>query len=144
MLVRLTTSQIADYWGYIKHGIRESVDEEILLEQDQFNNMLEALLSGAADCWFYLNDEQDKVKGCVITTASYDGVAKEKVLRIYSVYVHDPLTSEEWKDGFGTLTAHAKHEGCKAIDAITSLRGIVHLADRLGGNTKHSYIIWRL
>lgn len=143
MLVQLVTNQITEHWPYIKFTLQESVPKEILTNSPQLNNVLEALLSGYAHAWFFVTDE-GQVKGCCVTLVNTDLVIKEKSLRIYSAYASDTLTMSEWRECYQTIVAFALSKGCKEIDAITVLPGIVNLAKAHGADDRFHYLKWRL
>jgi hypothetical protein len=120
MLLRLLPEQIARNWEYIKHGIENSVPNEILKQHDRLNNILESLLSSGMQCWWWVrgvDGENPEVAAQVITTICVDDCSKTRTLRIYSLFGYDNIEVKEFAEGQATLIAYGKTMGCEQLDA---------------------------
>jgi hypothetical protein len=104
-------------------------------------NILRAILAEEAEMWgVYNEDEEGLIKAIMLTGVNIDPIIGSIRLVIYSIYGFQQLTIDDWRAGMDALYAYAKHRGCLAIIAYSSLDEMRAKVERIGGRTDYFLI----
>lgn len=142
MLTKLLPDQISTFWDIIKYAIEESLPPVVDESPDKMNKILTSLLCGRAQCWASYEREEGSARfeGIVITKILLDDVSDTKNLLIYCLYGYEEVNKESWNKGFKTLVKFAMAQGCSRIIGYSDVPLILRLVERLGGETKYTFI----
>ena len=137
MVVKLTTKDIGENWSLIKQALAEA--PPLAGELDgKYHRMLSALMCGAYECWFVF-DEEDKLKYCIITGFLNDDLSGNKNLLIYLCYSYDKLTKRDKASGIIAMKHYAISQGCTQIVGYSNLDYIINLAEASGGSADYRF-----
>lgn len=142
MLTKLLPEQISNFWDIIKYAVEQSLPPVVGEHQDKMNRILAAALSGRIDVWasYARNGDETRFEGIVLTKILYDDAVDMKNLLIYCIYGYEQIDKESWLSALNALTKYAKGKGCKLIVAYTELPYVVRIAQRLGANTRYTFL----
>lgn len=142
MLTRLLPDQISKFWDIIKYAIEESLPPIAHDHPDKMARILSSLISGKAQCWAsYTRDEDGtKFEGIVVTRILYDDVSNTSNLLIYCLYGYGKVEKESWLKGLISIAKYANANNCSRIIAYTDISYIVKIVERLGGESKYTFI----
>jgi hypothetical protein len=107
MLLKLSPSQVSNYWQILAEGVRASLFPTVKDTGRAVNGYLEALLGGRMDCWVYF--EENQLVGMVITSL-LNNSGGERYLSIEALYAYRMSGKRIWLDAVGKLQEHA-HSG---------------------------------
>jgi hypothetical protein len=124
MLIRLTPEQIADKWDVIKNSIQQPGT----VDKGEPSYILKNLYAGTLHCWILYSDNAVKA---VATTAFTTDMSGIKELLIYTLYICNVITQDEWKDAAALLGKWAKDNSCKNITSFVSDPDIFKLIEQL-------------
>jgi len=137
MMIKLTVSDVANYWDVIKYGVEQSLPPSSgEITPEKMNTVLASLMYDKAKCWVsYEGDEsKNKINAIVITQEVVDEISETKNLLLYSVFSHEGIGSKAWDEGFNTLVKYAASRGCESLLAFTDNKGLIDLAEHFGGD----------
>ena len=142
MLTKLLPDQISKFWDIIKYAIEESLPPIVGESPDKMNKILTALLIGKAHCWAsYTKGEKENIfEGIVITKILYDDLSDTKNFLIYCLYGYEDVNRESWLRGFKSLVKFAISQGCSQIIGYSNIPLILRMVDKLGGETKYTFV----
>lgn len=142
MLVKLIPDQIAKFWDIIKYAVEQSIPPIVGESPNKMNNILMEALEGSVDVWAsYTKDERgNRFEAIVLTEILYDRPSRTKNLLIYCIYGYEDVDGQSWVKGLSSLTKYAASKGCNQIVAYTDIPHVVEIADKLGGETKYTFI----
>ena len=142
MLTKLLPDQISKFWDIIRYAIEESLPPVAGESPDKMKKILTSLLCGKSECWasYEKTEEIRKLEAIVVTRISYDDVSDTRSLLIYSLYSYEGMSQASWKSGLTSLVKYARSKKCERIIAYTEVPGIIELVNRLGGETKYTFI----
>ena len=142
MLTRLLPDQISRFWDIIKYAIEESLPPIAGGSPDRMNRVLMSLLSDRAQCWasYTVGEEQRRLEGIVITRILYDDVSDTRNLLIYCLYGYEGAGKDSWLSGLKSLVKYGVSKSCHRIIGYTNLPSIVRIVERLGGETKYTFV----
>ena len=131
MIIKITPPQVAEYWELVKFGI---VHGDLVSEDHRqvvLNEILQALLSETAQCFFRL-DDQHRVIALMITRIQISKVSGDRFLYIQCIYSFRQVANLEWHEDWNYLQTFASQNDCKYIDANSANPVIFQLLDSLG------------
>jgi len=142
MLTKLLPDQVSAFWDVIKFAIEESLPPVVGEGPDKMNRILTTLLCGRAQCWASYNkvDETRKFEGLVVTKIVLDEISNTKNLLIYCLYGYEEVNKKSWLEGLKTLVKFATAQDCSRIIGYSDVPLLLRLAERLGGETKYSFV----
>lgn len=146
MLTRLLPEQISDFWDIIKYAIEESLPPTVDEHPDKMNRILSSALSGGLDIWasYERAEEGVKFEGIIVTKINFDDASGTRSMLMYCLYGYADAAEGTWMEGLTILAKYAKSRKCSRITAYTSIPYMIALADKLGANTKYTFISWDL
>lgn len=142
MLTKLTPDQISKFWDLIKYAIEQSLPPTVGESPDKMQRILESALAGRVDVWagYERKDGKAKMEGIVLTQFLFDTAARTKSLLIYCLYGYDFISNSTWQDSLVTLVKYASGKRCNQIVAYTDVDKIIEMVNKLGGETKYTFI----
>lgn len=142
MLTRLLPDQISSFWDVIKFAIEESLPPIVGESYDKMNRILAAAISGKIDVWaaHSKHDGVSRLEGILLTKFLYDDASNTKNMLIYCIYSYTKISGKSWLYGLDKLAKYAKSRGCSQIVAYTDVQYIIDLVNRLGGDTRYTFI----
>ena len=139
MLIKLEPGQVSRWWEAIRDTVRHGLPPTAVNDEERMANVLAALLSGRAQGWVLMQDEQ--IVGILVTMILVEEMTHSKVLLIYSFAGVAPVLRNTWQQGLHELQQFAKGTGCDKIGAFTTHKGIVQmLKSRVDGVTEQIYV----
>lgn len=131
MTTRLLSTQIPQFWEYIKYALsqveRFGSDDESL---GAYNRVFASLLNDKSQCFLMQNDKG--LKALMITEIMEDLITSKRTLNIRCLYAFTPVTNEEWRSDIGVLLDVAKVAKCSKIIFQTSNARIEGIAKMVG------------
>lgn len=142
MLTQLLPDQISRFWDVISYAVEQSLPPIAGEHPDRMNRILSSALSGKIDVWASYNksEEVNKFEGIALTKILYDDASNTRNLLIYCIYGYSDVNNKSWIEGLQAILKYAKKERCTQIVAYTDLPNIVKLVERLGGETKYTFL----
>ncbi len=137
-LNRLGGEQAAKFWPILSRGFARSLPPGVEFSEMLLNNMLLGILHKQYDCWIIKGERDGKPKqlGGVITTVRVEPLTGVRSLLIYSLYVKQMLSDEEWKELFKLASHVATKHKCKRICAYTRNPSVLSIVESLGGQSE--------
>jgi hypothetical protein len=133
MLIKILPNQVVDHWDILSYGIQQSLPPITIESPLRMNNILESLIIGRMDLW--LSTEDNKVKGLIVTSITYDKNSDVQDLLIYSLYGYNNLLMKNIKEGLETLKIYARAKGCKRITAYSNVESVIKFMESYGAST---------
>lgn len=118
MIVKLTPTQIPQFWEVIKFVIAKLVKVDDY--QSIFNYALYKLLNDKAQCWVRLNKDR-KVIAVIVTEIQVNKITGYKQLYGSLLYSWRPTGNDEWVEDFNFIVKFATKEQCKQIVCETAV-----------------------
>lgn len=142
MIVKLLPDQISKFWDIIRYAVEQSLPPIVGEHPNKMQNILASALDGSIDVWAsYTKDgEGNRFEGIVLTEILFDRPSRTKNLLIYCMYGYEEVDKQSWIKGISALTKYAASKGCNQIVGYTNIPYIVELVNRLGGETKYTFI----
>ena len=137
MVGKLTVEQIGSNWQIIKEALN-AAPSPLSDKEGKYSRILYSLMTGVYQCWFVF-DEHETLKACIITTIQYDDSSNNKNLLIYLVYSYKTLDKKDLARSLLALKKYAKSLKCTQITGYTSNSGIISLVKKLNGNTDYTF-----
>lgn len=125
MLVRLETNDIDRFWPMMKRAL-----ETIPGARQEYDKVLEALLSGLIQCWLITDDMG--IIGFATTQIGLQEPEGKKILIIRDLYSLNGIPDEVLVDGENTLEDYARANKCKEIVGYTGNKFAIARAKQLG------------
>ncbi len=138
MLTKLLPDQISKFWDVIKFAVEQSLPPIAHDHPDKMNRILSSLLCGKTDCW--VSHKSEKFESVMLTKILYDDASNTRNLLIYCLYGYEIMNNESWSSGLETLLKYAKGKKCNQIISYTELPNMIELANKLGAETKYTFI----
>lgn len=137
MTVRLLSTQIPQYWEYIKYALaqveRFGSDDESL---GAYNRVFAALLNDKSQC-FVMSDEDGTPKALLISEIYEDQIRDIRSMHIRCLYAFKVVTDlDEWGNSFAVVRKIAEGLGCKRVTFQTRNARIVQIGKSVGFNEK--------
>jgi len=120
MIIRLTPSQVPEYWELIKFGISEV---ESRSEEDlpfYFTHALYELLSGKAQCYFILEDETRIIKALLINRILSNQITGKLTLYTEYLYAFRRSDPEEYTNIVKLGCEFARNNNCEMYEFDSS------------------------
>ena len=143
MLRKLGSQQIRDHWGEIKPAILACFPRAPGNIEQWMNKLLLKTLQDEAHVWIGL-DEENKISLVVVTAFVIDPCGEEKHLLIYALYGFKTIPRNLAIEVPVVLMQFAKDTDCKAVVAYSSVPSVVSLSEKIGADTKTTYLQWRI
>ena len=137
MVVKLTVEQIGSNWQVIKEALN-AAPSPLAEKAGKYSRILYSLMTGVYQCWFIF-DDSEVLKACIITTIQHEDASGNKNLLIYLVYSYKTLDKRDLAKSLLALKKYAKSLKCTQITGFTSNSGIISLVKRLNGNTDYTF-----
>lgn len=139
MLVKLSSAMVVKYWDLVAKHIIRSLPDKL---HNRLAVFRKAIVEDRAQVWVFNKDK--KIKAIITTAVFHDICFNLKRLNLYTIsrVANDPLTPEEYKDGFEILMQFAKDKGCNSIVAYTSNTHVVDVAKDI--DWKLEFCIYKL
>jgi hypothetical protein len=137
MLIQLLRTQVSDYWPLMEPHIVKSIPP--LGSSMGANQILYSLLIGMAQCWLFMDKNQEKTEGFIITT-SITEISGTRTLLIYIAILLDKEAKVVWEEEFDTLKKYALDTQCTKIAAFVANEKIIAALEKQGANTKFTYV----
>lgn len=139
MLIKLEPGQVSRWWDAIRDVVRNGLPPTAVNDEERMANVLAALLSGRAQGWILMQDEQ--IVGVLVTMILFEEMTKSRVLLLYSFAGVAPVLRQSWQKALHELQQFAKGMECDKIGAFTTHAGIVQmLKQRVDGVTEQIYV----
>lgn len=136
MTVRLLSTQIPQYWEYIKYALaqveRFGSDDESL---GAYNRVFASLLNDKSQC-FIMSAEDSSLKALMITEIMDDIITAKRILNIRCLYAFHPISNDDWVRDFVILKKIAEDFKCFKIIFQTSNKRIESIGKLLGFNQR--------
>ena len=136
-MIKLEAAQIAEHWTIIKEAL---VAAPPLAGNPKgvYHRILSQLMSGAYSCWFLL-DDQEALKACVITGFFHDDLSGQRNLLLYLVYGYAPLTKRDKARGALAIFKYAKAKRCSQIVGYTNGGPLEEMILALQGDMSYKF-----
>ncbi len=125
MLVKLETSDIDRFWPMMKRAL-----ETIYDAQQEYDKVLDALLSDLLQCWLIVDDV--KIIGFVTTQIGTQEPEGKRILILRDLWSLNGVPNEVLIDADTTIEKFAKTNNCKEIIGYTGNKFAIAMAKRLG------------
>ena len=125
MLVRLETHDIDRFWPMMKRAL-----ETIPGTRQEYDKVLEALLSGLIQCWLITDDTG--IIGFVTTQIGSQEPEGKKILILRDLWSLNGIPNDVFVDAGNTLESFAKINKCKEIIGYTNNKAAIARAKQLG------------
>lgn len=99
-------------------------------------------MQGRMQIW--IEEEEGKVRGFVVTAVTIEEFSKTKNLLIFSLYSNGTLSAEKWKEGLVTIKEYAKKSGCNKIVGFTIKPLVESIIIKLGGRAINTLVEFEL
>lgn len=134
--------QIIEFWPLIKQALKEG-PPLINEKTGKYGRMYEELLTGAYTV-FVLLDDDEQIKGIVITGVLYDIMSGNKNLLLYLLYSVSQLTKKDFARIVVGVKTYAKTLACEQIVGYVKDDNIKHLLERLNCNLDYTFFTYKL
>jgi hypothetical protein len=134
MLIKLSSEQVANYWGFLKMGFKEALPPTVGCVPDRMSNMLTAFLTAKLECWVSVEKgESNNITGYIATEILKDEISGTRSLFIYAVYGLHNSKASTWLEGVETLKKYAQANKCHRIIAYSDVPSIISFIEKAGG-----------
>lgn len=131
--------QISTRWDAIKQAIKESLPPISLESPNTMNNILIKLMNGDMVCWISHNEE-DEVKGFIITRIITDDCSETKSLLLYIIYGSSKTKGADWVEGYQSLKKYALSKGCVNMIGYTKNEKLIKIADKFSSDSTYRFV----
>jgi hypothetical protein len=142
MITQVLLNKIPKVWEIIKYASTQADGIEHGLEP-YLNELLHALLSNKAQCFFRVNEKQTKIKAVIITRLLIDQFTKEKYLLLQSYYAFEVASDKDWAENMQYAIDFSKKEKCSYISFTSKNEKILELASLYGFKERHRRLDFR-
>ena len=134
MIIKITPDQVTKNWEMIKYAL---VHGDLLDEahrQAVLNEVLHALLSETAQCFFRLDSKNRQIIAIMITRIKVSNRNLDKYLYIQCIFSFRQVDIIEWQTDWNYIKFFAGDNKCKYIQADSINHKIIQLMNNLGAS----------
>lgn len=142
MLIKLLPDQIIKEWKVVRYAIEQSNPEQLFSTNEAIRDYLRNIIIGEMQVWAIVQD--DEFVGLGVTAFSRDRMMGVKRLEIHSLYSFRAIATKTWVTCYVTLRRFAKANNCSHIMAITDQDNVIRLAQRMGGDTSQTMLVFKV
>jgi len=145
MIIRLTSTQITQFWDVIKYSLVQ-VERLGAIESDaELNLIFAALMSDKAQCLLkYTDDSRKEICAVMITEIIQNKITDERTLKMRSLYGFRPFGLSEWAEHFKVILNLASIEKCSNILFDSAHRKLIDIAKSVGFSEIHTTLKFSL
>lgn len=146
MLVKLLSSDIADFWPAIKHSIDKSLPPTTYQSPIREANIRRALMAGDMTAWMIYREGESAMQmvGVMIVQTVHDPASEVRSLEIYSLAAigERSIPAEAYEDGMKALKEEASERGCARICFYTRTESVVEQAKKMGFEPEYQFLTY--
>jgi hypothetical protein len=140
MVVPLLPDEVAASWDLIGGGLERVMSSTVPVTKEHIANILHAVLSERAQCWGVYDEQGLQAVGLTITI--FDPIMRTSSLLIYGIFSVREMQVAQWREMLAAFRQYAASYGIEAIVAYTNQRGVISLAERLGGSATMALLVF--
>lgn len=134
MIIKITPDQVTKNWEMIKYALVRGDLIEESHRQSVLNEILHALLSETAQCFFRIDSEDRRIIAIMITRIKISDQNLNKHLYIQCIYSFRQVKMIDWQEDWNYIITFAESNSCKYIQADSINPKIFHLMEHLGAH----------